>query len=30
MIMSGSSGADLRSDARQIFVSATEFLTKIE
>lgn len=30
MIMSGNSGADLRSDAREIFASATEFLTKIQ
>lgn len=30
MIMSGSSGADLRSDARQIFSSTIDFLTKIQ
>lgn len=30
MIISGSSGADLRSDARKIFSSVTEFLTKIQ
>ena len=30
LIMSGSTGADLRSDARQIFASATELLKKIQ
>lgn len=30
LIISGSTGADLRSDARQIFASATEFLRKIQ
>ena len=30
MIISGNSGTDLRSDAREIFSSATEFLTKIQ
>ena len=30
LVMSGSTGADLRSDARQIFASATELLKKIQ
>ena len=30
LVMSGSTGTDLRSDARQIFASATDFLKKIQ